>query len=51
MPLSISFELSDRDLEHFTTARTAARASAAHKTADDQHDLARAVDRPVDATT
>jgi uncharacterized membrane protein YkvA (DUF1232 family) len=35
MPLSISFELSDRDLEHFTTALTAARASAAHKTADE----------------
>ncbi len=35
MPLSISFELSDRDLQHFTSALAAARASAAHKTADE----------------
>ena len=35
MPLSISFELSDRDLEHFTQAMNAARAAAAHKNADE----------------
>ena len=35
MPLSISFELSDRDLEHFTQAMNAARAAAAHKGADE----------------
>lgn len=35
MPLSISFELSDRDLEHFTQAMNAARAAVAHKSADE----------------
>lgn len=35
MPLSISFELSDRDLEHFTQAMDAARGAAAHKSADE----------------
>jgi uncharacterized membrane protein YkvA (DUF1232 family) len=35
MPLSISFELSDRDLEHFTQALNAARAAAGHKNADE----------------
>ena len=35
MPLSISFELSDRDLEHFTQALNAARATAGHKSADE----------------
>jgi uncharacterized membrane protein YkvA (DUF1232 family) len=35
MPLSISFELSDRDLEHFTQALNAARAAAGHKSADE----------------
>ena len=35
MPLAISFELSDRDLEHFTQALNAARAAAGHKNADE----------------
>jgi len=35
MPLSISFELSDRDLEHFTKALEKARATAGSKTADE----------------
>ncbi len=35
MPLSISFELSDRDLAHFTKAMESARASAGNKSADD----------------
>ena len=35
MPLSINFELSDRDLEHFTQALDAARAAAGHKSADE----------------
>lgn len=35
MPLSISFELSDRDLEHFTQALAAARATAGEKSADE----------------
>ncbi len=35
MPLSISFELSDRDLEHFNTAIKAARFSAGSKTAEE----------------
>lgn len=35
MPLSISFELSDRDLEHFTKALEKARASAGSKGADE----------------
>ena len=35
MPLAISFELSDRDLAHFSQALTAARASAGHKTTEE----------------
>ncbi|MBW8367019.1 MAG: DUF1232 domain-containing protein [Arenimonas sp.] len=35
MPLSISFELSDRDLTHFTQALEAARASAGSKTTEE----------------
>lgn len=35
MPLSISFELSDRDLAHFTKALDAARAAAGNKSADE----------------
>lgn len=35
MPLSISFELSDRDLAHFTEAMKAAREAAGHKSADE----------------
>jgi len=35
MTLSISFELSDRDLEHFTKALEKARASAGSKSADE----------------
>lgn len=35
MPLAISFELSDRDLEHFNQALAKARASAGHKSADE----------------
>ena len=35
MPLSIHFELSDRDLAHFTEAMNAARAAAGHKSADE----------------
>jgi uncharacterized membrane protein YkvA (DUF1232 family) len=35
MSLSISFELSDRDLEHFQSAIKAAREAAAHKTQDE----------------
>ena len=35
MPLSISFELSDRDLAHFTQALDAARAAAGNKSADE----------------
>jgi len=35
MPLQISFELSDRDLAHFTQAMEAARAAAAGKSADE----------------
>ncbi|GAB2499298.1 YkvA family protein [Arenimonas alkanexedens] len=35
MPLAISFELSDRDLEHFNQALAKARASAGSKSADD----------------
>ncbi|HEX4855065.1 YkvA family protein [Arenimonas sp.] len=35
MPLAISFELSDRDLEHFNQALAKARASAGSKTADE----------------
>jgi uncharacterized membrane protein YkvA (DUF1232 family) len=35
MPLSINFELSDRDLEHFQSAIKAAREAAAHKTSDE----------------
>lgn len=35
MPLSISFELSDRDLAHFTKALEAARAAAGNKSADE----------------
>ncbi|HEU0154020.1 MAG TPA: YkvA family protein [Arenimonas sp.] len=35
MPLAISFELSDRDLEHFTQALAKARAAAGSKTADE----------------
>ena len=35
MPLSISFELSDRDLAHFTQALEAARASAGSKTTEE----------------
>jgi uncharacterized membrane protein YkvA (DUF1232 family) len=35
MPLSISFELSDRDLEHFTKALEKARATAGHKSPEE----------------
>ena len=35
MPLAISFELSDRDLAHFTQALEAARASAGSKTTEE----------------
>lgn len=35
MPLAISFELSDRDLEHFNKAIAKARASAGSKSADE----------------
>ena len=35
MPLAISFELSDRDLAHFTQALEAARATAGSKSADE----------------
>lgn len=35
MPLAISFELSDRDLAHFTKALEAARASAGSKTTEE----------------
>lgn len=35
MPLAISFELSDRDLSHFTHALEAARASAGSKTTEE----------------
>ncbi|HLS84265.1 MAG TPA: YkvA family protein [Arenimonas sp.] len=35
MPLSIQFELSDRDLEHFTQAMKAAREAAGNKSADE----------------
>ena len=35
MPLSISFELSDRDLAQFTEAMKAAREAAGHKSADE----------------
>ena len=35
MPLAISFELSDRDLAHFTEAMKAAREAAGHKSADE----------------
>lgn len=35
MPLQISFELSDRDLAHFTQAMATARAAAAGKSADE----------------
>ena len=35
MPLAISFELSDRDLEHFTQAIAAARAAAGNKSAEE----------------
>ena len=35
MPLAISFELSDRDLAHFSQALTAARASAGHKSTEE----------------
>lgn len=35
MPLSISFELSDRDLAHFTKAMETARAAAGNKSADE----------------
>lgn len=35
MPLAISFELSDRDLEHFNQAIAKARESAAHKSSDE----------------
>lgn len=35
MPLQISFELSDRDLAHFTRAMETARAAAAGKSADE----------------
>jgi uncharacterized membrane protein YkvA (DUF1232 family) len=35
MPLSISFELSDRDLEHFTQALAKARATVGHKSAEE----------------
>jgi uncharacterized membrane protein YkvA (DUF1232 family) len=35
MPLSINFELSDRDLEHFTAAMKAARDAAGNKTTEE----------------
>lgn len=35
MSLSVAFVLSDKDIEHFTSALTAAREAAAHKTADE----------------
>lgn len=35
MPLSINFELSDRDLEHFTSAMKAAREAAGSKSAEE----------------
>lgn len=35
MALSVAFELSDKDIEHFTNALNAAREAAAHKTADE----------------
>ncbi|HLU12675.1 MAG TPA: YkvA family protein [Arenimonas sp.] len=35
MPLSIQFELSDRDLEHFTQAMQKAREAAGHKSRDE----------------
>ena len=35
MPLSINFELSDRDLAHFTKALEAARAAAGNKSSDE----------------
>ena len=35
MPLSINFELSDRDLEHFNAAIKAASASAGNKGTDE----------------
>ncbi|MGH8105560.1 MAG: YkvA family protein [Arenimonas sp.] len=35
MPLAISFELSDRDLEHFNAAIKAARDTAGHKSAEE----------------
>lgn len=35
MALSVAFELSDKDIEHFTNALNAARAAAAHKTPDE----------------
>lgn len=40
MPLAISFELSDRDLEHFQTAIKAAAAAAVAKSPDDILDAA-----------
>lgn len=35
MALSVAFELSDKDIEHFTNALNAAREAAAHKTSDE----------------
>ncbi len=35
MPLSLSFELSDRDLAHFTQAMESARAAAGNKSAEE----------------
>lgn len=35
MPLSIAFELSDQDIEHFTSAQKAAREAAGEKSADE----------------
>ena len=35
MPLTLTFELSDRDLEHFNQALAAARAQAGQKNADE----------------
>ena len=35
MALSVAFELSDKDIEHFTNALNAAREAAAHKTSEE----------------
>ena len=35
MPLTLTFELTDRDLEHFNQALAAARAQAGQKNADE----------------